>query len=140
MKHSAASLTLLERTLMEEAARHEAADAAIAVRAADINEAGRLTAALAARGYNVRDVVLVQQVGSLATVRIQIWLSCTLDELGRALACLTDNDITISRDLAVEAGDVRCYQLQLRGQILELRAAVHGGPLRLRPQIVGVAA
>lgn len=122
-----ATPSLVELTLTEQIARNESALAAIRSRTADITELQRLIEALSARGLNVRPAVTTHQVGAQAVCRLQVWLSCTLHELGRALDWLTAADISVTRITERDLRSTRTYELALRGQTMTLHAMVYDG-------------
>jgi hypothetical protein len=121
MRHA----TLLELTLAEQEARNAAAIAAIRARSTDIIELQRLVESLAARDLHVRAAVSTQPIGAQAVCRLEVWLSCTLQELTRALEWLVGADINVARVEERDHRTMRTYQLTLRGQTIQLNVTLH---------------
>ena len=137
MNHPA---SLYELTLAEQLGRNQAALAAITVRRDDIAELQRLRTALTARGLRVHAQVTTHPLGSAAYVRMHLWASCSVHELGDALEWLTAADIGVERLVTHETGPSCMYRLRLRAMEVDLHAMAYGDLLPAGAKVAKVAA
>lgn len=118
-------MTLLELTLQQQQAQHDAAVAALTTRSADIALLERLGAALRARGWNAQPHVTVGPLAGAARCELWLHLSATQVELADVIEYLGTDGVSATRVLHHERRTLRHYSLRLGGCTVQLHAYIH---------------
>lgn len=118
-------MNLLELTLQQLQARHDAAVAAVQSRADDIATLDRLMFALRSRGWAAQASVDTAPIGCGASVTLWLHLSATERELADALEFLGRDGVSAHRVVNHERRTMRHYSLRLANATVQLYAYVH---------------
>ena len=118
-------MTLLELTLQQQQAQHDAAVAALNVRSADIANLERLGTALRARGWNAQPHVTVGPIAGAARCELWLHLSAIQVELADVIEYLGTDGVTATRVHHHEHRTLRHYSLRLGNCVVQMQAYVH---------------
>jgi hypothetical protein len=118
-------MNLLDLTLQQQQAQHDAAVAALHARSADIALLERLGTALRARGWNAQPHVTIGAVAGAARCELWLHLSATQVELADVIEFLGADGVSASRVLHHERRTLRHYSLRLGSCTVQLHAYIH---------------
>lgn len=118
-------MTLLELTLQQQQAQHDAAVAAIHTCSADIALLERLGTALRARGWNAQPHVTVGARAGAQRCELWLHLSANPNELADVIEYLGADGVSATRVLHHEHRTLRHYSLRLGSCSVQLHAYIH---------------